>query len=93
MVRILCVGTDEQMLSTRCAVLNARGYASQSATPIDVDERLRASEFDLVILSVMLSDREKQRIKANLPSGSRVLDLDTLVFPAELFGLIRRAVD
>jgi DNA-binding response OmpR family regulator len=49
-------------------VLTSRGYESLIATPEDVDEKLQSGKFDLVILSVMLSQEEKRRIQAKLPA-------------------------
>jgi DNA-binding response OmpR family regulator len=64
-VRILTVGTDVDLLTTRQAVLTSRGYESLIATPEDVDEKLQSGKFDLVILSVMLSQEEKRVIRLN----------------------------
>jgi len=64
-VRILTVGIDVDLLSTRQAVLTSRGYDSLIATPGDVDEKLQSGKFDLVILSVMLSQEEKRRFRLN----------------------------
>ena len=70
-MRILTVGIDPALLETRQAVLTSRGYESLTATPADVDEKLRSGRFDLVILSVMLSQQEKRDIQAKLPAGTR----------------------
>jgi DNA-binding response OmpR family regulator len=71
-VRILTVGIDVD-LTTRQAVLTSRGYESLIATPEDVDEKLQSGNFDLVILSVMLSQEQKSHIWAKLPAGTRPL--------------------
>ena len=57
--RILTVGIDAGLLSSRQALLTSRGHDSLIATPRDVDEKLQSGKFDLVILSVMLSPDEK----------------------------------
>jgi hypothetical protein len=45
---------------------------------------LTSGRFDLVILSVMLSEEEKRRIQAKLSAGTRSLVLKTVVWPDEL---------
>ena len=90
--RVLAVGTDVDLLTTRQAVLASRGYDSMIATPKDVDEKLRSGVFDLAVLSVMLSNEEKRHIQARLPAGTRALVLETLVFPEELLRMVADAL-
>ena len=86
--RVLIVGIDVDLLQIRQVLLTSWGYDSLIATPEDVDEKLQSSRFDLVILSVTLSQEEKRRIQAKLSAGTRTLVLKTQVWPEEL----RRAV-
>jgi hypothetical protein len=90
--RVLTVGIDMGLLETRQALLTSRGYDSVIATPEDVDEKLSSGRFDLVILSVMLSEEEKRRIEAKLPAGTRPLVLETLVWPEELLRRVAEAL-
>jgi DNA-binding response OmpR family regulator len=92
MQRILSVGTDPGLLKSRQAVLASQGYDSAIATPEDVDEKLRSGTFDLVILSVMLSEEETRRIQASLPAGTRPLVLDKFVWPKDLLHLVAEAL-
>jgi DNA-binding response OmpR family regulator len=91
-VRILTVGIDLDLLTTRQAVLISRGYESLIATPADVDEKLRSGRFDLVILSVMLSHEQKRDIQAKLPAGTRALVLESLVWPSDLLRMVAEAL-
>jgi hypothetical protein len=84
----MTVGIDVDLLTTRQAVLTSRGYDSPIAPPGDVDEKLQSGRFDLVILSVMLSQDEKRRIQAKLPAGTRALVLESLVWPNELLRMV-----
>jgi DNA-binding response OmpR family regulator len=61
-LRILSVGTDMIILETRHPLLASRGYDPLIATPEDVDEKLQAGGFDLVILSVMLTEEDKCKL-------------------------------
>jgi hypothetical protein len=60
--RLLCVGEDLKLLQTRCAVLERNGYRGQSAMLPEVEDLLRSQEFDLLIVSAWLSEREKAKI-------------------------------
>jgi DNA-binding response OmpR family regulator len=93
MHRILSVGIDPNLLTTRQALLALHGYDCVSATPEHVDAMLQASKFDLVILSAMLSPEEKLHIQAKTPAGTRQLVLQTLVWPADLLSLVAKALD
>jgi DNA-binding response OmpR family regulator len=90
--RVLSVGIDEGLLKSRQALLASRGYDSQIATPEDVNEKLRSGTFDLVILSVMLSEEDKRLIQAKLPAATRPLVLETLVWPEELLRMVAEAL-
>jgi hypothetical protein len=90
--RVLSVGTDVDLLTTRQALLASRGYDSLIAMPKDVDEKLHAISFDLVILSATLGQEEKRQIQAKLPSGTRPLVLETLVWPDELLRMVAKVL-
>jgi|ERR1700722_9589057 DNA-binding response OmpR family regulator len=90
--RVLTVGTDVDLLTTRQALLVSRGYDSLIATPEDLDEKLRSAKFDLVILSATLSQKERGHILAELPAGTRPLVLETLVWPNELLRMVAEAL-
>jgi DNA-binding response OmpR family regulator len=90
--RILTVGTDVGLLTTRQALLTSRGYDSLIVTPDEFDEKLRSDRFDLVILSAMLSLGERCHIQAELPASTRPLVLDTFVWPDDLLRLVAEAL-
>ena len=60
------------LLEIRQVLLNSWGYDSLIATPEDVDEKLQSGRFDLVILSLTLSQEDKRRIQGK-PSGRHSL--------------------
>ena len=80
------------LLTVRQALLVSRGYDSQITTPWDIDEKLQFGRFDLVIISVMLSQEEKRQIQAKLPAGTRPLLLNTVVWPDELRRTVAEAL-
>lgn len=89
---ILCVGDDPMLLATRCAVLNQCGYRAAFTSTVDVISRLRDAGFELVVLSQMLSNEERTRLQAAVPSGTKVLELERLVWPEELERLVAEAL-
>jgi DNA-binding response OmpR family regulator len=90
--RVLSVGVDPGLLTTRRAVLASSGHDSLIATPHDVDEKLNSDRFDLVILSAMLNLEEKRRIQEKLPPGTRAMVLETMVWPDELLRMVAQAL-
>jgi hypothetical protein len=73
-------------------LLASRGYDSLIATPEDIDEKLQSGRFDLAILSVTHSQKEKRQILTKLPAGTRSLVLDTLVWPDKLLSMVAEAL-
>jgi DNA-binding response OmpR family regulator len=91
-LRILCVDVDPRLLKNRQMLLGFRGYDASTATPFDVDAKLAGDEFDLVIVSAMLGEEEKQRIQRILPPETKMLPLTRLLEPDELLDMVTRAV-
>jgi DNA-binding response OmpR family regulator len=90
--RILCVGIDERLLATRQALLVLQGYDCLTASPADIEEKLSPGRFDLVILSVMLSEEDKGQIRTKTPAGTMVVSLTSLVMPEELLRIVDEAL-
>jgi hypothetical protein len=60
--RLLCVGNEVDHLETRCAVLIRSGYNAEAAVLPEAEIILRTKEFDLVIVSAWLEEREKGQV-------------------------------
>jgi hypothetical protein len=80
--RLLCIG--EEPLKLRCAVLASAGYDAKSATVAEAEILLRTEKFDLVIVSVFLSQEERFRV-TTAAGDTPTLMLDRVMFPVELF--------
>jgi hypothetical protein len=87
--RLLCVGKDLDLLRTRCAVLRQSGYSAESATVPEAELRLGTEEFDLIIVSAFLDEREKDSILA-AAGTMRTLLLRGLVLAPELLVEVER---
>ena len=90
--RILCVGVDIRLLTTRQALLVSQGYDCLIATPADIGEKLSPGRFNLVILSMMISEEDKGHIRTKAPAGTRVVTLTSLVIPKELLRIVAEAL-
>ena len=88
-VRLLCVGTDPDLLQTRCAVLSRFGYDAISASVADAEMLLHTEEFDLVIVSAFLSQEEKNRA-ISAAGNTPTLVLDGLTLAPDLLAEVER---
>jgi DNA-binding response OmpR family regulator len=86
--RILCIGKDSGLLRSRCAVLAHAGYAAQAVMFAEAESLLRTTEFDLIILSAILSSEERDRISAFIGGTIPILALKKLTFASELLAEI-----
>ena len=88
--RILCIGKDSGLLRSRCAVLRHAGYDAQAVMYNDAENLLRAEEFDLIILSAILSGEEKDHISAVVNGAAPILPLKKLIFASELLSEVEQ---
>src|ERR1700742_2222384 len=89
-LRILSVGSDLSLLKARHQLLLAQGYEADYAYPEEAENRLLTKQFDLLILSATVPAQEKQRVRVAASFATPVIDLTTLVWPAELLELIKK---
>ena len=82
--RILCIGKDSGLLRSRCAVLSHAGYDAQYVMYPDAEPRLTREPFDLIILSAILTQEEKDQIWTIVGDTPPILTLKKLVFASEL---------
>src|ERR1700761_727487 len=88
---LLCVGTEQDSLQTRCAVLSHSGYDAKSATLAEAEILLRTQVFGLVIVSVWLGERERDLILA-AARKTPVLILTELTFADDLLAQVALAL-
>ena len=86
--RILCIGKDSGLLRSRCAVLTHAGYHAEAVMFADAESLLRTEEFDLIILSAILSGEERDQISAFIGGRVPILTLKKLTFASELLAEI-----
>ena len=87
---ILCVGKDPGLLRSRCSVLEHAGYRVQTVMCAEADEVLREGGYDLIILSAILNDEEREHISERAEMGTPILTLKKLTFASELLTEVGR---
>jgi hypothetical protein len=89
MVRILCIGADERLLRTRCAVLAQDGYEPVCSLFPDAEGILKSESFDLIVVSAFLSDREKAEVLEIVDGKTPTIVLEGLTLAPELLTLVK----
>jgi hypothetical protein len=87
---ILCIGKDSGLLRSRCAVLTHAGYDAQAVMLAEAESLLRTAEFDLIILSAILSGEERDHISAFIGGTVPILALKKLTFASELLAEVEQ---
>jgi DNA-binding response OmpR family regulator len=88
--RILCIGKDSGLLRSRCAVLTHAGYHAEAVMFAEAQDLLRTAEFDLIILSAILSGEEREQISSFISGAVPILTLKKLTFASELLAEIEQ---
>jgi hypothetical protein len=86
--RILCIGNDVDLLTSRCAVLATDGHEAELADPLEATPALHTTRFDLVILCTTLHPQQEQQFRNEVPAGTRILALTGFIRPAELLSAV-----
>jgi hypothetical protein len=95
--KILCVGHDQGLLQSRCAVLRQAGCDASTLGPAEAELLLNmhqldlfssAEGFDLVILSSSLTENQRVRIIA-AAGRTPILNLTTLTFAPDLLRMVK----
>jgi hypothetical protein len=88
--RILCIGKDSGLLRSRCAVLAHAGYDAQAVMFAEAKSLLQTADFDLIILSAILTSDEREEISAFIGGTIPILVLKKLTFASELLAEIEQ---
>ena len=88
--RMLCIGKDSGLLRSRCAVLTHAGYHAEAVMLAEAENLLRTAEFDLIILSAILSPEERDHISAFIGGTIPIVALKKLTFASELLAEIEQ---
>jgi hypothetical protein len=81
--KILCLGVDEDLLTTRCAVLVSEGYECVFAIAPEGLADIEKGNYDLVIFSSTLAAQSENLLKL-VPKGKAVVIIRQFIRPEEL---------
>ena len=88
--KILCVGNDSLLLSSRAQVLESKGFSVNCATPHQLVQAFRGHEIGLVVLCRTIIDHELEWVYAAIPCGTQLLVLQDITHPTDLLLLAER---
>jgi hypothetical protein len=88
--RILCIGKDPGILRTRCAILEDAGYRAQSVFVVDADTLLQRERFDLIVLSVILTEQERKHIATVVGGAIPIFQVTKTILASELLYNVER---
>jgi hypothetical protein len=87
-LRILCVGYDLALLTTRCAVLQLNGYHAEAVVLKDALPVMQKTKYDLVILPMKLDGDGDSSVFADAPEGTRIFQADRFSGPLDLIAKV-----
>jgi CheY-like chemotaxis protein len=86
---ILCVGTPPDLRRSRELVLQSAGYETSSMDPGEATNALLTTTFDVVVISVTVSEHERNLVRQTVPEQTRIVQLSHFTAPQELLTLIQ----
>jgi hypothetical protein len=88
-LRVVCVGIDPHLLETRRLVLQSAGFEATCLTPLEISQGLLPPAFDVMIISVGVSEEDRPAVRAAVPDRTRVIQLEAFIEPQQLLDLLR----
>ena len=87
---ILCVGTPPDLKHSRQLLLQSAGYETSSMDAEEATNRLRTKAFDVLVISVTVSEHERTLLRQAVPEQTRIVQLSHFTPPEELLALIEQ---
>ena len=85
---ILCVGTPPDLRHSRQLVLQSAGYETSSMDAAAATNTLLTTTFDVVVISMTVSEHERNLLRQAVPEQTRIIQLSHFMPPQELLTLI-----
>jgi hypothetical protein len=95
--RILCIGKDPGVLRSRCDLLESAGFTAEGFIFPEGISQLQQEHFDLILLSAILTEEERNEIQTligtmapvlvvpkTIMASSLLADIDQIFGPANL---------
>jgi hypothetical protein len=88
-LKVICVGTPPELLESRKLVLQSAGYDAILVATEQASNLLRAGGFDVMILSVTVSEDKRAALRNAVSDRTRIVQLDSFTTPEELLARIQ----
>jgi hypothetical protein len=88
--RILCIGKDSGILRSRCAILKDAGYQAEAVFFAAADNLLQRESFDLLVLSVILTEQEREHIATIAAGATPILQVTKTILAFELLAEVEQ---
>lgn len=88
-MKVFCVGLDPQLLESRRLLLQSAGIEASCHFPHEALALLPASAFDLMIVSVSVSEKDRIALKAATPKHMRFIQLYGFVAPEDMLKMVK----
>jgi len=85
---VLCVGTPPELRDSRLLVLQSAGYDAQLVDAAGALDLLQGKAFDILLLSVTLSEAERMALSQAAAQVTRVIQLEAFTAPQDLVKLL-----
>jgi hypothetical protein len=86
--RILCIGKDSGVLRSRCDLLESAGFTAESFIFPEGIARLQEEQFDLILLSAILTEEERTEIRTLIGASAPVLVVPKTIMASSLLAEI-----
>jgi CheY-like chemotaxis protein len=86
--RILCIGKDSGVLRSRCDLLESAGFTAESFIYPEGIARLQEEQFDLILLSAILTEEERSEIQTLIGTTAPVLVVPKTIMASSLLAEI-----
>ena len=88
-LKVICVGTPPELLNSRELVLQSAGYKATLVDAKEAHSLLHIGVFDVMILSVTVSEEERTALRQAASERTRIVQLNSFTSPHELLTRIR----
>ena len=86
---VLCVGTPPDLRASRQQVLQSAGYDVSSIDAVEAIDTLLTKAFDVVVISMTVSERGRNLIRKAVPERTRIVQLSYFTSPEELLEMVQ----
>ena len=87
--RILCVGEDRTLLTSRCLILNNEGYNAETSNVHQAYQALQVGNFDVVIMDGAVAKKHGELV-SDCPVNTSSMVIEGFLFPSQLLAALKQ---